>query len=232
MKYDPSMFKNCGANCPVNNLNWNESLAYLNALSKSRGLEECFDCQGSGSSVSCNIKVQYSGQNYYNCKGYRLPTEAEWEYSYRAGTSTAFYNGAITQTGCSPLDPNLNNIGWYCGNSAVTYAGCIDISNVGGPKCAGTHPVGGKQANAWGLHDMAGNVWEWVYDWHQDSYKNLPATDPVGPNTGSGRVMRGGWFAEYSSNCRAATRSNVEPTKRFGFLGFRFVRTAPASKSP
>jgi formylglycine-generating enzyme required for sulfatase activity len=224
MGYNPSHFKNCGTNCPVENVTWHEALSYMNALSRNRGLEECFDCTGSGSSVSCNVKVQYSGQSYYNCKGYRLPTEAEWEYSYRAGTSTAFYNGAITQTSCSPLDPNLDKIGWYCGNSTVTYAGCEDLSGSGGPKCAGTHPVGGKQANAWGLHDMAGNVWEWVYDWYQDSYNNLPATDPVGPSTGSFRVRRGGSFVDYAQVCRAAFRYGFTPGYRDGGLGFRFLR--------
>jgi formylglycine-generating enzyme required for sulfatase activity len=158
MGYNPSYFSSCGANCPVENVSWHEAVAYMNALSKSRGLETCFDCTGSGSSVNCAVKSQYSGQNYYNCKGYRLSTEAEWEFAYRAGTSTAFYNGDITKTGCD-VDPNLDKIGWYCGNA--------------GDK---THPVGGKQANAWGLHDMAGNVWEWVYDWYQDSYNKEPLT--------------------------------------------------------
>jgi formylglycine-generating enzyme required for sulfatase activity len=208
MGYNPLYFKNCGANCPVEQVNWHEALAYLNALSRNRGLEECFDCTGSGSSVSCSVKTQYSGQNYYNCKGYRLPTEAEWEYAYRVGTNTAFYNGAITQTGCNPLDPNLDKIGWYCGNS--------------GSK---THPVGGKQANAWGLYDMAGNVREWVYDRYQDSYNNLPTTDPVGPSTGSIRVFRGGSYASYALICRAAFRDGSTPTSRTRDLGLRFLRS-------
>jgi formylglycine-generating enzyme required for sulfatase activity len=224
MGYNPSHFKNCGTNCPVENVTWHEALSYMNALSRNRGLEECFDCTGSGSSVSCNVKVQYSGQSYYNCKGYRLPTEAEWEYSYRAGTSTAFYNGAITQISCSPLDPNLDKIGWYCGNSTVTYAGCEDRSSSGGPKCAGTHPVGGKQANAWGLHDMAGNVWEWVYDWYQDSYRDLTGKDPVNDRTGSGRVYRGGSWGNNARGVRAADRSGGSPAYLYNFVGFRLLR--------
>jgi formylglycine-generating enzyme required for sulfatase activity len=224
MGYNPSYFSNCGANCPVENVSWHEALAYMNALSKSRSLEECFDCTGSGSSVSCKEKSQYSGQNYYNCKGYRVPTEAEWEYAYRGGTSTAFYNGDITETGCA-VDPKLDKIGWYCGNSTVTYSGCVDLSGYGGSKCAGTHPVGGKQANAWGLHDMAGNVWEWVYDWYQDSYNNLSATDPAGPSTGSDRVDRGGSCVYVAQFCRAAYRSGVTPDSRNRDLGFRFLRS-------
>jgi formylglycine-generating enzyme required for sulfatase activity len=207
MGYNPSYFSSCGANCPVEAVSWHEAVAYMNALSKSRGLEECFDCTGSGTSVNCTVKSQYSGQNYYNCKGYRLPTEAEWEYAYRAGTNTAFYNGDITETSCG-RDPNLDKIGWYCGNA-------------GGK----THPVGGKQANAWGLHDMAGNVWEWVYDWYQDSYNNLPSIDPVGPNTGSYRVVRGGSFGGYARYCRAAFRSWGTPGFRIRDLGFRFLRS-------
>jgi formylglycine-generating enzyme required for sulfatase activity len=206
MGYNPSYNKSCGANCPVEAVSWHEAVAYMNALSKSRGLEECFDCTGSGTSVNCTVKSQYSGQNYYNCKGYRLPTEAEWEYAYRAGTSTAFYNGDITKTGCV-LDPNLDKIGWYCGNSGYN-----------------THPVGGKQANAWGLHDMAGNVWEWVYDRFQDSYNNLPSVDPVGPGTGSDRVVRGGSYNISTQACRAAVRFGYLPGNRYGSLGCRFLR--------
>jgi formylglycine-generating enzyme required for sulfatase activity len=209
MGYNPSYFSNCGVNCPVENVNWHEAVAYMNALSKSRSLEECFDCTGSGISVSCKEKSQYSGQNYYNCKGYRVPTEAEWEYAYRAGTNTAFYNGDITKPDSTcDLDPNLDKIGWYCGNS--------------GDK---TQPVGGKQANAWGLHDMAGNVYEWVYDWYQDSYNNLPSVDPVGPNTGSDRVFRGGSYGSGARYCRAASRTGGAPDVRNGDLGFRFLRS-------
>jgi formylglycine-generating enzyme required for sulfatase activity len=207
MGYNPSHFSSCGADCPVEAVSWHEVVAYMNALSKSRGLEECFDCTGSGSSVNCIVKSQYSGQNYYNCKGYRLPTEAEWEYAYRSGTSTAFYNGDITKTGCV-LDPNLDKIGWYCGNA--------------GDK---THQVGGKQANAWGLHDMVGNVYEWVYDWYQDSYRNLPDVDPVGPSTGSHRVRRGGCYENDAPFCRAAYRFRITRDDRFRGLGFRFLRS-------
>jgi formylglycine-generating enzyme required for sulfatase activity len=206
MGYNPSGFSSCGANCPVEEVNWYEAAAFCNVMSKSKGLAECFDCTGSGTSVSCTVKSQYSGQNYYNCKGYRLPTEAEWEYAYRAGTSTAFYNGDITKTDCG-LDPNLDKIGWYCGNASKT------------------QPVGGKQANAWGLHDMAGNVYEWVYDWYQDSYSGLSGKDPVGPSTSSVRVRRGGGYDYYAQHCRAADRYGVSPGDRHRYLGFRFLRS-------
>jgi formylglycine-generating enzyme required for sulfatase activity len=211
MGYNPSHFSSCGANCPVEQVNWHEACAYANALSRSRGMEECYDCKGSGRGVRCDAKAQYRGSNYYNCSGYRLPTEAEWEYAARAGTSTAFYSGGITHTGfdCG-RDANLDKIGWYCGNS--------------GNK---THPVGRKQANAWGLYDMAGNVWEWVYDRYQDSYSGLPNVDPVGPNSGSYRVYRGGSYAYYALYCRAASRIRfrVTPGYRYWYLGLRFLRS-------
>jgi formylglycine-generating enzyme required for sulfatase activity len=206
MEYNPSHFSSCGANCPVENVNWHEGCAFANALSKKQGLEECYDCKGSRRNVRCEVKSQYSGSAYYNCKGWRLPTEAEWEYAYRGGSSTAFYSGGITNTGCE-RDPNLDKIGWHCGNS--------------GNK---THPVGGKQANAWGLHDMAGNVREWVHDWYQGSYSNLPLVDPVGPSTGSDRVTRGGCFDFFAQNCRAAYRGRNSPDDRYRRLGFRFLR--------
>jgi formylglycine-generating enzyme required for sulfatase activity len=207
MGYNPSYFSSCGANCPVESVSWHEAVAYLNSLSKSRGLEECFTCTGSGTSVSCAVKSQYSDQNYYNCKGYRLPTEAEWEFAYRAETSTAFYNGDITQTGCG-LDPNLDKIGWYCGNANNT-----------------THPVGQKQPNALGLYDMAGNVWEWVYDYWQAPYPNQSAIDPVGPSTGSFRAGRGGSCLSNVQYCRAASRYGDSPYNRIRNVGFRFLRS-------
>jgi formylglycine-generating enzyme required for sulfatase activity len=207
MGYNPSYFSKCSTNCPVEQVNWHEGCAFANALSRKQGLEECYTCNGSGKDVTCEVKSQYSGSAYYNCKGWRLPTEAEWEYAYRTGSSTAFYNGGITNTGCE-RDPNLDKIGWYCGNA-------------GGK----THPVGRKQANAWGLHDMAGNVWEWVYDWFQDSYKDLPMVDSVGPSTGSNRVFRGGSYLYSSRYCRAAYRGRYSPNDRAGGLGLRFLRS-------
>jgi len=140
---------------------------------------------------------------------YRLPTEAEWEYAARAGTTTAFYNGGITNSGynCNS-DPNLDKIGWYCGNASNK-----------------THAVKGKDANSWGLYDMSGNVYEWAWDWFGNY--NGDATDPVGLSSGSYRVLRGGIWSNYARYCRSADRNNFSPGYRFNYIGFRLLRSMP-----
>jgi len=138
---------------------------------------------------------------------YRLPTEAEWEYAARAGTTTAFYNGGITNSGynCNS-DPNLDKIGWYCGNASNK-----------------THAVKGKDANSWGLYDMSGNVWEWAWDWY-GSYGG-DVTDPVGPSSGSYRVTRGGRWYSVARTCRSANRDDRSPGNRGYNLGIRLSRS-------
>ena len=130
---------------------------------------------------------------------YRLPTEAEWEYTARAGTQTAYFFGddAI----------QLDAYAWY--------------SNSSGSQ---THAVGGKSANAFGLYDMAGNVWQWVQDYYGD-YGNARVTDPTGPSSGSLRVFRGGDWSRVAQFCRPAFRLFAGPGVRFSILGFRVVRT-------
>ena len=125
---------------------------------------------------------------------YRLPTEAEWEYAARAGANGERYA------------PNLDAIAWYGGNS-------------GGR----THPVGMKAPNGWGLHDMLGNVWEHVQDWHGD-FPGGFVTDPTGPDSGSERVGKGGSWGGSETCCRAAARSRPPPGFFFNFLGVRLVR--------
>jgi formylglycine-generating enzyme required for sulfatase activity len=130
---------------------------------------------------------------------YRLPTEAEWEYAARAGTSGAYYG-------------SLDAIAWYGANS-------------GGQ----THPVGQKLPNAWGLHDMQGNVWEWCHDWYQDDYYRTlgeaPAVDPRGPASGQQRVLRGGSWYKFLWFLRVSSRFGFRPSGRFPHVGFRCVRT-------
>ena len=210
MGRSPSHFNSCGSSCAVEQVSWHESLAFCNALSKKNGLPECFSCTGTGRSVNCSLKSAYAGNggnDYYKCKGYRLPTETEWEYAYRAGTTTAYYNGPCTQP--TGKDPNLEKIGWYRENSGSR-----------------THPVGNKAPNAWGLYDMAGNVWEWVWD-RYGSYSGGAATDPVGPSSGSYRVFRGGGWYDYAKGCHAAFRNFVGPGNHSKGLGLRLCRSAP-----
>jgi formylglycine-generating enzyme required for sulfatase activity len=136
---------------------------------------------------------------------YRLPTEAEWEYACRAGSLTPFCNGEISELYCAH-DPLLSNVGWYCGNS--------------GRK---SRPVAQKGPNVWGLYDMHGNVSEWCQDWYGEYGSDL-RTDPSGPKSGSGKIIRGGsWFSN-AKNCRSASRFYWPPNSRSEFIGFRLVK--------
>ena len=138
---------------------------------------------------------------------FRLPTEAEWEYAARAGSKTAFANGDISTPDCG-FDSTLSKIGWYCGNSH-TYP---------------HHAVAQKAPNAWGLYDMHGSVAEWCADWY-GSYPTGSVTDPVGPSTGTERVLRGGGLADDARSCRSANRITLRPDIIFDYIGFRLVRS-------
>ncbi len=217
MGTNPSHFSSCGADCPVERVSWWEALAYANALSVSEGYVPCYvlapSCSGRAGdeAFTCtSVTVHTNGNDPYLCEGYRLPTGAEWEYAYRAGTRTAFYDGAITETACSPVDPIADAIAWYCGNAGDE-----------------THPVAQREANAWGLFDMAGNVWEWCWDLHQDSLGSAPVTDPVGAPSGFRRVTRGGCWSSDAQSLRGASRGSFGPASRTAHLGFRLVRSAP-----
>lgn len=144
----------------------------------------------------------------YACPGYRLPTEAEWEYAARAGTTTATYNGTgdNMHLACEQPNPVLDTIAWFCGNS------------VGSTKIVAT-----RVANAWGLADMLGNVKEWTGDWRA-AYPAGPLTDPWGSATGTARVIRGGGIFSNANDVRAAARTQIEPYSSASDLGFRPVR--------
>jgi formylglycine-generating enzyme required for sulfatase activity len=202
----PSRFRACGKDCPVENVSWFDAVAYLNALSKREGLQPCYTmtgCSGRagggcGSEAGCMGDYQCSGIAFVGlgCSGYRLPTEAEWEYAARAGTTAARYG-------------QLDAVGWYDGNSGNT-----------------PHRVASKQANAWGLHDMLGNVWEWVQDWYT-SYPSGAVSDPQGPSSGGDRVPRGGGWFSGARNARAANRFGDAPAGRNDYLGLRAARSVP-----
>jgi formylglycine-generating enzyme required for sulfatase activity len=163
---NPSHFK--GSERPVEKVSWDDAVEYCRKLT---------------------VKQRGEGMLAEGWK-WRLPTEAEWEYAVRAGTTGARHG-------------ELEAIAWHSGNSDSV-----------------THVVGGKQANAWGLHDMIGNVWEWCSDWHGD-YPTGRVTDPTGPSSGSSRVNRGGSCFNDARNARSADRGRNDPGFRFYSLGFR-----------
>jgi formylglycine-generating enzyme required for sulfatase activity len=138
---------------------------------------------------------------------YCLPTEAQWEYACRAGSTTRYY--------FDDDDSILDKYAWYS-------------SNAGGR----THPVGAKRPNAWGLYDMHGNVWEWCQDWYAPGYAaSWPTDDPPGPAVGSYRVFRGGSWSVGASRCRASCRNWDGPGDRHDYQGFRLCRTVPVPLS-
>ena len=213
----PSAFADCGPDCPVEMLPWDEAAAATNLLSELAGLPVCYVCQGEGAEASCT-----SAGDPYECLGYRLPTEAEWEYSGRSagaiwgmfpsGGSVVFVDDLQDCDGDLELSDGsvLDDHAWYCGNAGET-----------------PHPVGELLPNAVGLHDMAGNVWEYVHDWY-GPYPDGPVTDPWGPGSGTQRLKRGGPWKKYPVDLRLAERFEYDPSLFFNTMGFRVARTVPA----
>ena len=199
MGHNPSYFKNAGGSAPVEQVSWDDCREFIQKVSSRSG------------------------------QAFRLPTEAEWEYACRAGTTSALYTGPLRILG-DRNGPELDPIAWYGGNSGVTYEGGCDSSNWPEKQynhtAAGTHTVGQKRPNAFGLYDMIGNVWEWCRDWHGD-YPSGTQTDPQGPSSGSGRVLRGGSWLSSARLCRSAYRDWYAPDSRdYFFNGFRVVLSA------
>jgi len=168
-----------GGNLPVEMVSWNDAQEFFQKVREKTGQAVC------------------------------LPTEAQWEYTCRAGTSTPFHFGSV-----------LNG----------TQANCVGEFPYGttetGPDLQKTSPVGSYAANAWGLHDMHGNVWEWCQDWHGD-YTASPIVDPRGPDSGTMKVRRGGSWFKYGHYCRSANRNYGHSASRYDTAGFRLVREAP-----
>ena len=182
---------------PVEQVTWFDAVLYCNARSKRDGKDTVYSYT-SITGTPGNGCTDLSGLTITMTKnGYRLPTEAEWEYACRAGTTTDYYWGADT----------IGNYAWYSSNSGST-----------------TQPVAGNLANGFGLYDMSGNVWEWCNDWYSVSYYSVsPSTDPTGPTSGSSRVERGGSAGNNVDALRSAYRNYDAPTYKFRAVGFRCV---------
>lgn len=195
MGKNPSHFK--GDYLPVENVSWFDAIEYCNRRSRMEGLVPAYTITGSGN----NRSVTWNR----NANGYRLPTEAEWEYACRAGTVTPFNTG--------------NNIN----TSQANYNGNYPYGdNVGGMYRELTTPVGSFPANLWYLHDMHGNVWEWCWDWYAPYYSGA-RTDPAGPVSGSRRALRGGSWDSTGAGLRSAFRDGTAPNRVSDSIGFRIV---------
>jgi formylglycine-generating enzyme required for sulfatase activity len=203
MGSNPSELNGAGDNAPVEEVSWEDCQKFLTKLCELEGVP-----QGT----------------------YRLLTEAQWEYACRAGTSTSLYNGDLKILGFNN-GPKISEIGWYGGNSGVSYSGGYDLSKWKEKQYshsnAGTHPVGMKKANAFGLYDMIGNVWEWCDDWY-GIYSSGSVTDPKGVSLYLSRVYRGGCWVSYARGCSSALRACFQPSVQLSSIGFRIARTTPA----
>jgi len=195
MKKNPSHFK--GDNLPVDSANWFNAIEFCNRLSKRDGLEPAY---------------RYDELNVIwdrNANGYRLPTEAEWEYACRAGTTSPFSTGDnITSD-----QANFNGDFPYVNEGHLVYLET-------------TTAVGSYPPNPWGIYDMHGNVFEWCWDWH-DYYVHRQYFNPVGPDSGRNRVIRGGSWTNGGYVLRSAYRGIYIPSSSNERIGFRVARNAP-----
>jgi formylglycine-generating enzyme len=186
MGENPSAFP--GADRPAENVAWFDWVRFCNRLSEREQLTPAYRIEGT--------EVVWDR----SADGYRLPTEAEWEYACRAGTETRFSVGDRTS--------ELAAVAWFRANADWQ-----------------THPVAGKPANPWGLHDMHGNVFEWCWDWYEP-YGGEALVDPAGGEPSGRRVLRGGGWGSYSLGCRSAFRMASEPSSRRAWFGARLARGA------
>lgn len=183
---DPSEPKGDVDDRPVSNVSWLDAVAFCNQLSRRQGLTPCYRINGND--------VTW----HRAATGYRLLTEAEWEYACRAGSTTRWSFGDD--------EASLGEHAWFSSNSS------------GQP-----HPAGQKRPNSWGLHDMHGNVFEWCWGWF-GPYSAAAASDPSGPQSGAGRVLRGGAFDGPPRFLRSAVRNWFQPEIRNTYIGFRCAR--------
>ena len=209
----PSSEYGDGDNYPAYYVSWYDALVYCNKRSMAEGLTPCYSIDGStdpavwGDVPTSSNRTWNAVECNWNANGYRLPTEAEWEYAARAGDNTV---DSLTYSGTSDAN-ELEKYAWNVWNSYST-----------------THEVGKRKANAFGLYDMSGNVWEWCWNWFTDRYNTGTegGSDPTGASSGDGRVLRGGAWNCLSDSCAVSGRGHYTPDPRDPGAGFRVVRNA------
>jgi len=205
---------------PVEQVSWYDAIVFCNKLSIAEGKDPAYKISGETDPIKWGAVPAPSSNNatwdavtiITDSNGYRLPTEAQWEYACRAGTTTAFNTG----------DTAGINTGWYGPSTGAL-----------GNSDSRTHQVGLKLANNWGLYDMHGNVYEWCWDWYKDNAYNTgqQIVDPTGPDSGTARVRRGGCYDQVADHMRSAYRSsNDVPTNNNSKVGFRVVLPLPKEK--
>lgn len=204
MSVNPSNFTSCGATCPVERVTWFDAVLYCNARSKLDGLDTVYTYSSMTGTYGNGVTGMGGIKADLNESGYRLPTEAQWEYAARGGTTTAYYWGDDAS------GDTVSKYAWYSGNSGSS-----------------TKSVATKPANPFCLYDMAGNVWQWTNDWYSSPYDTTEQTDPEGPSSGSLRVIRGGGWNYGASYLRSAHRNHGFTDGRGSNIGFRTVRPAP-----
>jgi formylglycine-generating enzyme required for sulfatase activity len=180
---------------PVQNVSWFDAVKFCNWLSRREGRMPCYELKG-GATQETGRTSDENWEVISAANGYRLPTEAEWEYACRAGSQTAYTFG-----------DDVSLLGKY----GVLYSDKAE-------------EVGSRLPNAWGLFDMHSNVWEWCQDWY-GPYGEHRVQNPQGPTTGSSRVYRGGSWYGTAGSCRSANRYWIQPSIRFNYRGFRVARS-------
>ncbi len=186
MGNNPSQFRQ--DNLPAENVSWFDAVEFCIKKSEAEGLTPCYQV-GVGK-ISCD----------FSAEGYRLPTEAEWEFAARGGNKSYAYKYSAGN--------NIDEVAWYDANAGMQ-----------------PHPVGQKKANELGIYDMSGNVWEWCFDWYdEDYYASSPIVNPHGPSSGRTRVLRGGDWSSGADLCRSTLRAGLDPNGKGPKVGFRICR--------